>query len=475
MPDVPEQPSSQERPPASAWAEMRAVLGGAPRDYTSGSTRRAVVLLAVPMVLEMSMQSLFAVIDMFFVSRLGAEPVAVLGLTGSLLALVFSIALGLSMGTTAMVARRIGEREPDQAAQAAVQAILVALALSALLGIGGALGAPSLLRLMGAQPEVVERGSGFAAIMLGGNATIMLLFVINAIFRGAGDAVRAMYALWLANGINIVLDPLLIFGLGPFPELGLEGAAWATTLARGLGVLYQLIILTRPGGRLRIERRHLAPRLSTLLALGRVSAVGVLQFLVSMASFVGLVRIMALFGTSALAGYTIAIRVMVFILLPAFGVGNAAATLVGQNLGAGKPERAERSVWMTARYNAGIMALVAIVLWLFTPLIVPVFTDAHEVAATATQGLRAIAYSYPFWGFGMVAVQAFNGAGDTTTPTWINLLAYWLLEIPLAWALAVQLELGPVGVFASISVAQAALAALGLLLFRRGSWKRRAI
>jgi putative MATE family efflux protein len=470
-------PLDAATPPATHrfWSDVRAALVGTHQDYTTGSVRRAILLLAIPMVLEMSMQSLFSVMDVFFVGRLGPGPVAVVGITDSLLALVFAIALGLSMGTTAMVARRIGEGDPGRAANAAVQAIGVGVLVAVAIGIGGVVFAGDLLRMMGADAELVRQGSGFTAIMLGGNVTVVLLFLINAVFRGAGDAVRAMRALWLANGINIVLDPILIFGLGPLPGIGLEGAAWATTIGRGLGVLYQLRALTQPGGRFQIRREHLVLLPAMMARLMRISAIGMLQFLIGTAAFVGLFRILSRFGPEALAGYTIGVRIIIFILLPAWGMGNAAATLVGQNLGAGRPDRAERSVWMTARYNSVFLGVVGLLLLLFAEPILRPFSDLDQVLEVGVSCLRIVSYSYVFWGFGMVTVLAFNGAGDTTTPTWINFFAGWALQIPLAWVLAVPLEWGPVGVFAAISVSQVAFAVMGVLLFRRGGWKHRTV
>ncbi len=465
-----------EEPPSSGfWSDVVAAVRGVPRDYTKGKIGRAVMLLAIPMVLEMSMQSLFMVVDVFFVGKLGPDAVAIVGLSDSLLMLVFSIAIGLSMGATAMVARRVGEGDVEAAAVAAVQVITVGFVLALPLGALGILFAPEALQLMGASAALAERGTYFTAIMLGGNATVMLLFLINAVFRGAGDPAIAMRALWIANLINIGLDPLLIFGIGPFPELGLEGAAIATTLGRGLGVVYQVWMLGNGKSRvvLRWSQVRLVP--DVMMRLLRVSGIGILQYLVSTASFLGLVRILALFGDVALAGYTIAVRVIIFILLPAWGLGNAAATLVGQNLGAGDPERAERSVWFTARCNTLFLGLVAIVFLFFSKELAGLFVPQQDVVEIAAQCLQIFAYSYVFWGFGVITVLAFNGAGDTTTPTWINFWVYWMVQIPLAWGLAVELEYGPQGVFWAITTSQLLLAAVGVAVFRRGSWKTRTI
>jgi putative MATE family efflux protein len=458
-------------PQAGLWADVRDSIRGVPRDYTTGPIGRAVVLLAIPMVLEMSMQSLFAVVDVFFVGRLGPEAVAILGLSDSLLALVFAVAIGLCMGTTAMVARRVGEGAPEQAAVVAVQAIGTGVAVSVVLGVAGVIWAPALLQMLGASPELAASGRLFTAIMLGGNATVMLLFLINAIFRGAGDAALAMRSLWLANLINIVLDPVLIFGLGPIPAMGLEGAAVATTFGRAIGVLYQLRQLSNGRGRIVVDWRRVSMDVAVMGRLLRVSGVGVVQYLVSTASFLGLIRILAPFGDTALAGYTIAIRIIIFILLPAWGMGNAGATLVGQNLGAGNPDRAEQSVWFTARCNTVFLGLVGVLLLAFADPIVAVFTHEPEAAAIATACLRTVSYSYVFWGFGLVTVQAFNGSGDTTTPAVINFLVFWVVQLPLAWTLSGPAGLGPSGVFVAIATSQSLLAVVGVAVFRRGRWK----
>lgn len=427
------------------------------------------------MVVEMFMQSAFAIVDVFFVGKLGATAVAVVGMTDSLLTLVFVVAMGLSMGATAMVARRIGEKQPRQAARVAVQAIAAGTAISLPLSVLGVFYAGDLLQLLGGSREVVETGRTFTAIILGANLTVMLLFLTNAVFRGAGDAVIAMRVLSLANLINILLDPLLIFGWGPFPELGLEGAALATVLGRGIGVLYQLRVLRRGNGRIIIQRDDLGLDPALLRRLLRVSATGMLQFFVATASWIGMVRILALFGSATVAGYTIAVRIIIFVLLPSWGFGNAAATLVGQNLGAGKPERAERSVWITGTTNMFFLGVVAVLFLLFGESIVGLFSRDPRVVPVAADCLRIVSYSYVFLAFGMVTIQAFNGAGDTTTPTWINFFCYWLLQIPLAYGVGVALNWGPRGVFSAITTAQIVLAAVGVLAFRRGSWKKRTI
>ena len=460
---------------ASLWGDMRDAVRSAPRDYTSGRLGRAVLLLAVPMVLEMGMQSVFSVVDVYFVGRLGSEAVAILGLSDSLLALVFAVSMGLSMGAAAMVARRIGEGKPERASAAAVQAIACGCVVSVGLGVVGVVFASDLLGLLGASPEVAANGRTFTAIMLGGCVTVTLLFMINGIFRGAGDPVVAMRALWLANLVNIVLDPILIFGLGPIPALGLEGAAIATTVGRGLGVAYQLRALSDRNRRVVVDWRRARLELQTLLRLLRVSGIGIVQYLVGTASFIGLIRILAPFGETVLAGYTVAIRIIIFVLLPAWGVGNAAATLVGQNLGANRPDRAEQAVWFTARLNTLFLGVVGVIFVVFARPIVGLLATDPGVVATAATCLRIVAASYVFWGFGLVTVVAFNGAGDTTTPTWINFFVYWVVQLPLAWTLAGPVGLGPSGVFVTVAVCQTLMAVVGVLTFRRGRWKTRAL
>jgi putative MATE family efflux protein len=458
-----------------AWRAVAESLAGSDQDFTEGSLERGIVLLAVPMVLEMTLESVFAVCDVFFVSRLGPAAVATVGLTEAVVTLVFGVAIGLSMATTAMVARRIGEKDRDGAACAAVQAILLGLGVSVVFGAMGVLAAPHILGLMGADAEGVRVGSSYTAVLLGGTVTIVLLFLINAVFRGAGDAAIAMRVLWLANAVNLVLDPCLIFGLGPFPELGVTGAAVATTIGRGTGVVFQLVLLARGRGRVALRRSDLRLDLGVMARLVRVSLGGIFQFLIATASWLGLVRILAVFGSAALAGYTIAIRVIIFSILPSWGPSNAAATLVGQNLGAGKPDRATRAVWLTALYNVGFLGLVAVVFLLWAHPIVRLFTADPVVVRVGADCLRTISYGYVFYAFGMVIVQAFNGAGDTWTPTVINLCCYWLFQIPLAWALARPLGLGAHGVFLAIAIAESLIAVVGLAVFRLGRWKTRTV
>jgi len=456
------------------WRTVREALAGSQQDYTEGSLGRAVLLLAVPMILEMAMESIFGVLDVYWVAKLGASAVAAVGLTEAILVLVFAIAIGLSMSTTAMVARRIGEKDPEAASATAVQAIGLGLLVALPSGVIGGIYARELLMLMGAPADVASGGARYTAWILGGNVTILMLFLINAIFRGAGDASLAMRSLWLANAVNLALDPCLIFGLGPFPALGIEGAAIGTTVGRAVGVLYQLRALAI-GPRIVVSRRHLRLQWDVMWRLLRVSFGGILQFLIATASWLGLVRLMTPFGASALAGYTIAIRIIVVAILPSWGLCNAAATLVGQNLGARKPERAERAVWLTGFYNMAFLGLVTVVFVFFADGLVALFTADPDVRLLAAQCLRIVSYGYVVYAWGMVMVQAFNGAGDTTTPTWINLCCYWLFQIPLAYVLARSLGHGVQGVFWAIPIAEMMIAAAGVYFFRRGAWKTRMV
>jgi putative MATE family efflux protein len=464
----------QTGPWRRGWATLREAVVGSEQDFTEGSLGRAVLLLAVPMILEMSMESIFGVLDVFFVGRLGPSAVAAVGLTESMLIIVFAIAMGLSLSTTAMVARRIGEKDPEAASQTAVQAILLGLLVAIPSGIVGVVYARELLGLMGAPADVAREGAVYTAWILGGNATILLLFLINAIFRGAGDASLAMRSLGLANLVNVALDPCLIFGLGPFPELGLAGAAIGTTVGRAVGVLYQIRALAK-GPRIVVERRHLRVQWEVMGRLLRVSAGGIVQFLIATGSWLGLVYILTPFGAGALAGYTIAVRIVVVAILPAWGLCNAAATLVGQNLGAQKPERAERSVWLAGFYNMAFLGAVMVVFVLFAEPLIGVFTPDPAVRALGASCLRIFSYGYMVYAWGMVMVQAFNGAGDTTTPTWINLVCYWMFQIPLAFVLARTLGYGAQGVFWAVPIAEVLIAAAGIVFFRRGTWKTRMV
>ena len=457
------------------WKSIREALRGSHQDFTTGSINRAILLLAIPMVLEMVLESLFAVVDVFWVGRLGADAIATVGLTESLLSLVFAVGLGLSLSTTAMVARRIGEKDPAGAAVAGVQAIITGIVISFLIGIPCAFYGPRLLAMMGASPQIVEVGGGYARIALGGSGAIMLLFLNNAIFRGAGDAAIAMRLLWVSNIINLVLDPCLIFGWGPFPKLGVTGAALATLTGRSIGVLYQFYRLLRGTERIRILRQQIRLELGVLWRLVRVSLTGILQFAIAHTSWIGLVRIVSLFGSAALAGYTIAIRILIFIILPSWGLSNAAATLVGQNLGAKQPQRAETSVWRTGFYNMLFLGIIGVFLIIFAEPVIRLFTNDPEVVPLAASCLRILSYGNIGYAYGMVMLQAFNGAGDTVTPTIVNFFGFWLLEIPLAYALAIPLHMRSKGVFLSIVVAEGAIAAAGIVLFKRGRWKRQQI
>ena len=455
----------------SLWEAIR----GSHQDYTTGSLNRAILLLAVPMVLEMVLESLFAVVDVFWVGRLGANAIATVGLTESLLSLIFAVGIGLSMSTTAMVARRIGEKDPEGAAVAGVQAIVLGLITSVAIGIPCFIYAPDLLRLMGASNDIVVLGSNYARIALGGSGAILMLFLNNAIFRGAGDAAIAMRLLWVSNIINLVIDPCLIFGWGPFPRLGVTGAALATFTGRSIGVAYQFYRLLRGSERIRILSRQLRVDFGVLWRLVRVSLTGILQFAIAHTSWIGLVRIVSVFGAAALAGYTIAIRIVVFVILPSWGLSNAAATLVGQNLGAKKPERAEQAVWRTGFYNMLFLGSVGVFFIFFAEPIVRLFTQDPAVIPLAAKCLRIVSYGNIGYAYAMVMLQAFNGAGDTVTPTIVNFFGFWLLEIPLAYWLAIRMGWKSDGAFYAIVVAECSIAAASAVLFKRGKWKTQKI
>ena len=468
-------PQSQIETPANFWTTIREAIRGTHHDYTSGPIGRAIILLAVPMVLEMLMESVFAVVDIFWVGHIGPDAVATVGLTESMLTVCYTVAMGLSIGVTAMVARRIGEKNPEGAAEAAVQGIALGVIVAAIIGVAGVVLAPTLLGLMGASPSVIATGQTYTRVMLGGNVVILLLFLVNAVFRGAGDAAIAMRVLWLANWINIILGPLLIFGVGPFPELGVTGAAIATTIGRGTGVLYQLYRLWRRDGRVVIHGHQLQLKPAVMRTLLRLSGTATFQVFVGMASWIGLTRINASFGTDALAGYQIAIRIIIFALLPSWGLANAAATMVGQALGAGKAERGEQAVWKAAFYNVIFLGVAGLVFITFANPIAHVFTDDPAVARIAADCLRIISYGYLFYAYGMVLTNSFNGAGDTWTPTWLNLFCFWLWEIPLAWLLARHFQMGPQGVAWAVTIAFSTLAVASAVLFRRGRWKTKRV
>ncbi len=451
---------------------FKASLSSKEHDFTTGSIRKAVFMLSVPMILEMLMESIFALVDIIYVSRVSVNAVATIGLTESVVTLVYAVAIGLSMAATAVVARRVGEKDKIGANQAAVQVIILGIGVSLIVSVLGILYPKEILGLMGAEPDLIAEGYGYTQILLGGNMTIMLLFLINAIFRGAGNASIAMWTLVLSNGLNIILDPIFIFGFGPIPAYGVEGAAIATTIGRGTAVIFQLGILFYGWGKIKIAFKDLVIRGSVMLNLVKVSLGGIGQFLIGTSSWVFLMRIMSEFGSEVLAGYTIAIRVMMFTFMPSWGMSNAAATLVGQNLGAGKPDRAEKSVWITGKYNAIFMVVVSLIYLIFAHEILAWFSPEKEVVRYGALCLQVIAAGYVFYAYGMVVIQSFNGAGDTKTPTYINFVCFWLFQLPFAYLLAVTLEIGPLGVFLAIVLAEAMIAIVGIVLFRKGKWKK---
>lgn len=453
------------------FSNLKTAIAGTEKDFTTGNINRAIFLLSVPMVLEMVMESLFAVVDVFFVSRISINAIATVGLTESVIFLIYAVAIGIAIATTAMVARRVGEKKKKEAADAAVQAIILAVGISLIIGIAGFLFAEDILRLMGASEELISEGSGYTRWLIGGNITITLLFLLNAVFRGAGDASLAMRSLWLANGLNIILDPLLIFGIGPFPELGIEGAAIATNIGRGTGVLFQFYILFRKGSIVHIKLENLKVRLSVIMRLIKVSLGGIGQYFIGTASWLFLVRIVSIFGSEALAGYTIAIRIIIFSILPSWGMANAAATLVGQNLGAGKPDRAETSVWRCSKFNLYFLGIISVLFFILADQLILLFSTNEVVVHNGTLALRYIVSGYIFFAYGMVISQAFNGAGDTRTPTIINFFLYWVLQLPLGYALAVNFDLGPTGVFIAIVVTEVLLSVVYVVFFKRGRWK----
>jgi len=471
----PHQPDENEEVKTTLFRDLIDAVKGTEVDYTTGSVSRAILLLSVPMMLELVLESVFAVVDVYFVSSLGASAVATVGLTESVLTLMYAVAIGLSMGATALVARRIGEKNPDGAASAAVQAIMVAFAASIVFSIAGLFYAKDILALMGADEWSINTGYRYMAWMLGGNAVIMLIFVINAIFRGAGDAAIAMRVLWISNGINLILDPTLIFGWGPFPELGIEGAAIATNIGRGIGVCVQLIILFKGAKHIRILMSHVQVQWDVMWNLIRTSLGGIGQLIIATSSWIGMVRIMSEFGSEALAGYTIAVRIFMFTFMPSWGLSNAAATLVGQNLGAKKPDRAEKSVWISGFANMAFMAAVSIVYLVFNEELMRIFTDDAAVIATGAKCLQIVSYGYLFYAWGMVMPQAFNGAGDTMTPTKVNFVCFWLMQIPIAYTLSLTMGLGEIGVFWAIVISETAIAFITIALFRRGKWKEMSV
>jgi putative MATE family efflux protein len=465
--------NEEVQPPVSFWSSVLQSLRGQEHDYTALPLNRAIILLSVPMVLEMVMESLFVVADVFWVSRLGREAVAVVGLTESVMTLIYAVAIGTSIAATAIVSRRIGEKEPELAAQAAGQIVLLGVVVSAAIGVVLGILAPDILGWMGAEEAVVAAGADFARLMFGGNATVFLIFLINAIFRGAGDAVIAMRTLWLANTLNIILGPCFVFGWWIFPEMGVTGAAVATNIGRGIGVLYQLWHLAGHHSRVKVRWRHFRPERKVIGAVLGKSGSGVAQFLISTTSWVGLFKILALFGSTALAGYTIAIRIVTFALMPAWGLANAGATLVGQNLGAGRPERAEAAVWIAVKLNVLVLSVVGLGFVLFSGPLIRLFTPESEVGDFGVLSLWIVSLAFPFYAAGMCFEGAFNGAGDTWTPARLNFLCLWLCQIPLAWFLSKPF--GPVGAVISVPAAFSLLTLLSWALFRRGRWKQQKV
>ena len=464
-------PAESSRTDLSFWRVVLLALKGEHHDFTSAPLNRAVLLLAVPMVLEMIMESLFVVVDVFWVSRLGRDAIAVVGLTESVMSLIYAVAIGISFAATSIVARRIGEKDPERAAQAAGQIVTLGFLVSAGLGIVLGYFADDILREMGASESVVATGTDFTRIMLGGNATVFLIFLINAVFRGAGDAVIAMRTLWLANGLNILLGPFFIFGWGPFPEMGVTGAAVATNIGRGTGVLYQLWHLAGHHSRIRVTPRHFLPVREIMASIMGTAWSGIAQLLISTTSWVGLFKILSMFGSATLAGYTIAIRIVMFALMPAWGLANAGSTLVGQNLGAAQPDRAEKAVKLATKFNMIFLGIVGLVFVVFSKPLIHLFTEDPEVADMGVQALWIISLAFPLYAAGMCMEGAFNGSGDTWTPTRLNFFCFWLGQVPLAWVLAVPLELGPTGVFIAVPVSFSVLAAWSAMLFFKGRWK----
>jgi putative MATE family efflux protein len=454
---------------------VKEAIFGSRQDFTAISIDRAIVLLAVPMVMEMAMESLFGIVDIFWVAHLGAEATATVGITEGILMIVMSVAIGLSMGTTAVVARRTGERDKDGAAISAVQSIILGVGCSLVIFSVFFPLAPRLLGLMGATPGILHVGSLYSRIMLSGSGVILMLFLINGIFRGAGDAAVAMRVLWLANFINLCLDPCFIMGLGPFPKLGVTGAAVSTTIGRSVGILYQLYLLRRGTGHLEMHRRHLQVNLKVMANIVRIAANGVLQFMIATASWVVMVRTIQSFGAAATAGYTVAIRIVIFSILPSWGLGSAAATLVGQNLGARQPDRAEQAVWRAAFFNMIFLGAVSLLFLLLAPVLVGIFSRDPVVVHYGANCLRIISACYVLYAYGMVIVQAFNGAGDTRTPSLINLVCFWIVQLPLAWLLGKKLALGPNGVYFAILTTEVLLALIAISVFRRGTWKRKVV
>lgn len=453
------------------WLYLKMAIAGKQEDFTTGSMRKAIFMLAIPMILEMLMESTFALVDIIFVSQISVNAVATVGLTESVITLLYAVAIGLSMSATAVVARRTGEKDKPGAAKAAVQAIFLGAAVAVIIGIIGIIYPKEILGLMGAEESLIAEGYGYTRILIGGNITIMLLFLINAVFRGAGDASVAMWTLVLSNGLNIILDPIFIFGLGPIPAYGVEGAAIATTIGRGVAVIGQFMILFFGWARIKIGIKDFVINLPVMWNLIKVSLGGIGQFLIGTSSWVFLMRLVSEFGSEVLAGYTISIRVMMFTLMPAWGMSNAAATLVGQNLGAKQPERAEISVWKTGKYNAIFMAVISVIYLIFAKYIIGLFSDVADVVNYGALSLQVIAAGYIFYAYGMVVTQSFNGAGDTRTPTVINFFCFWVFQLPFAYLAAFTFDWGPSGIFIAITLAEILIAIVSVWLFRKGKWK----
>jgi putative MATE family efflux protein len=459
----------------SFFKDVREAISGTEQDFTEGPLGRAILLLSIPSILEMVMESIFVIADIYFVSRLGADAVATVGLTESLVTIIYAISMGLGTATTSLVSRRIGEKDRESASRTAVQAILTGFIISLLIGIPGAIFAGKILGLMGASAPIVSNMSGYTRIMLGSNMVIMLLFIINAVFRSAGDAAVAMKVLWVGNIINIVLDPFFIFGWGPFPELGVTGAAVATMIGRLTAVLVQFYLLFFGQKRIQLSLKHFSFNPSIMLKILKLSVGSIGQNLIGTISWVGLVRMISIFGSEVVAGYTIAIRIVGFTLLPSWGLSNAASTLVGQNLGAKKPDRAERSVWITGWINMILLGVIGIILFVFPAYFVSLFINNEDVLLPGMKGLKIMSIGYIAYGLGMVLVNSFNGAGDTLTPLRINILAYWIIEVPLAWILAINIGMKEEGVYTSILIAETLMTAIAWLVFRRGKWKLRVV
>ncbi|MBI9054210.1 MAG: MATE family efflux transporter [Bacteroidales bacterium] len=456
----------------SLLKSIREAISGTDKDFTTTRLSKAIILLSIPMVIEMIMESIFAIADIFFVSKLGPDAIATVGLTESLLTIIYAIGMGLSMGTTALVSRRIGERKPYRASIAAVQSIIAGALVSIIIGIPAMIFAKDLLRIMGASPEIIETGYVYASILLGSNLIIMLLFIINAVFRSSGDAAISMRVLFLANFANIILDPIFIFGFGPIPAFGIKGAAIATTIGRGLAVIFQFYMLLKGNGRIKIFKKAIRLNLKVMRDLIKISFGGILQSIIAHSSWIGMVRIIAIFGSAALAGYTIAIRIIIFVLLPSWGLSNAAATLVGQNLGANKPERAEKAVWATSYVNMVLLGVFSIIFIIEPHFFIRIFTNEIDVIESGAKGLRIISFGFIFYAMGMVMVQAFNGAGDTRTPTLINIVCFWIIEIPVAYYLATMNGMNEYGVYTAIIIAESIMTIIAMWLFKKGDWKK---